>query len=211
MSVKLYMVRHGYSEANKQNYFTGHRNAELDSVGKLQAQKLGEYFAKHQPDVLYSSDLKRTVQTAEPVAKACGLQIIKCKDLREINGGKWEGMPFADIENLYRHAYGLWKSDIGRSACPGGESLQQLSRRIIDTVTEICMQNDSKAVCIVTHATPIRAVCTHAAGLGVEDMKNIPFADNASVNIFEFSDGIFTPKCINYTEHLGTLGIKTRL
>lgn len=211
MSVKLYMVRHGYSEANKQNFFAGHRNAELDSVGKLQAQKLGEYFAEHRPDILYSSDLKRAVQTAEPVAKACSLQIIKCENLREINGGAWEGMPFSDIENLYPNEYRLWKSDIGRSVCPGGESLQQLSRRIIDAVTGICMQNDSKSVCIVTHATPIRAVCTHAAGLPVEDMKNIPFADNASVNIFEFSDGIFTPKCINYTEHLGALGIKTQL
>lgn len=208
MSTKLIMIRHGYSKSNKAFYFTGHRDIGLDYQGKLQAQKLGEYFKNHKIDKLYSSDLIRAHDTAKPISEAVGLPIIIDKRFREICGGKWEGVSFDTLEKEYPDEYGVWINDIGRAVCPGGESMLELSNRIFNAVKSLCEENDGHTICIVTHATPIRAICTAAENLPFEDMIKIPYVDNASINIFNYDNGKITKETVNYTEHLGELYVK---
>ena len=208
MPTKLIMIRHGYSKSNKAFRFTGHLNIGLDERGDAQAEKLGEYFKNHKIDNLYSSDLIRAYDTAKPISKATGLPIIADKRLREINGGEWEGKSFDELEKEYPDEYSVWINDIGRAVCPCGESMKELSNRILNTVKELCGENDSHTICIVTHGVAIRAVCTVAENLPFENMTEVPYVDNASISTFEYDNGKITKETINYTEHLGQLYVK---
>ncbi|MBR6793912.1 MAG: histidine phosphatase family protein [Clostridia bacterium] len=205
MSTKIIMVRHGFSLANEAKKFAGHWDIDLTELGKKQAEMAGKYFKSHPVDAIYSSDLLRAYHTALPIGEALGLPVHKEIGLREIKAGEWEQIGFDDMANRYPKESAVWVEDIGRSGCPGGETVKELSARIVSTVRRIAERHDGQTVCITTHATPIRAVSTEAAGIPVEEMKNIPWAANASLNVFEYENGRFKAIELDIVEHLGDL------
>ena len=208
MKTKIYMVRHGFSLANSQGVFAGQLDVPLNEQGKEQAAMTGEFFRGKQVDALYVSDLMRTVQTAAPIEAALGLTAVKDPGLREISAGEWEGIPFDELEVQYPEDYRVWRQDVGRARCTGGESTLELSERIITHVRELAEKHSGQTLCLVTHATPIRALCVLTAGLPPEEMAKIPWVSNASVSEFEYEDGVFTCVCKDQNGHLGNLVTK---
>lgn len=204
---KLIIVRHAQSLANKEERFIGHKDMDLSDLGFSQARLLGEYLQKKEYpiDVIYSSDLLRPYHTVEPYAKAVGKEIIKDKQLREIYAGKWEGHKFVDLFELFPNSYSIWKSDIGKCVCDGGESVAELYCRINTAVDNIAKRHDGETVLIATHATPIRCLTARVMGIGVDGLKDINWCGNASINIFEYSEGVLTSVELNISEHLGDL------
>ncbi len=203
MKTDLILIRHGYSESNRGDWYTGHTDVALTDVGIMQAEKCAEALAGRRIDALFASDLKRTQQTAAPIARLTGLPVQLRRELREINGGEWEHQPFDQLRKRYPEAYGIWCRDIGRAACPGGESVAEMAARILTAVGKIAEEYAGKTVCIVTHATPLRAICTKAAGLPIEDMAHIPWVRNASINYFTYEDGRLTAVSTDNVDHLG--------
>lgn len=208
MKTKIYMVRHGFSVANNDKRFTGQSDIPLNEVGERQAALTGAYFENRSLDALYASDLLRTCQTAEPIAKASGLPIQKEKGLREIFAGQWEGRLFADLERDYPVDYKIWREDVGRARCTGGESVQELADRVLKTVARLAEAHPGETICLVTHATPIRVLCTATSGLPMEEMAAVPWVSNASVNEFYYEQGEFSRGEIDQTDHLGELQTK---
>ena len=208
MKTTFIMIRHGYSVANLEKRFAGHSDFPLTDLGKLQAEKCAEALKNEHIDAIYASDLSRAFETAIPVARAKGLEVIPTKGLREIYAGQWEGRLFDELDQVFTDDYLVWKNDIGRARCTGGESPAELSSRVISTLKAIAEENEGKTICIATHATPIRAVCTSAAGYNACDMAKIPWTANASINRFEYEDGRFTAIYTSRTDHLGDLTTK---
>ena len=209
MKTRFVMVRHGFSVANDQKRFAGNSDFELTELGALQAKKCAEALKGEKIDAIYASDLKRAYQTALPIAEALDLPINKCKGLREIFAGEWESMLFDELCEKYAEDYSVWRNDVGKARCTGGESTVELSERVLSALEKIARENQGKTVCIATHATPIRAVCTAAAGLAPEEMAKIKWVSNASINVFDYEGGIFTAVSVDNAEHLGDL--KTKL
>ncbi len=205
MSTRILMIRHGYSVANADNLFAGHWDAELTDIGKQQAQLAARYFDTHTADAIYASDLQRAYETALPAAAKLGLPVIKDPDLREVFAGEWEGMNYWDIGAKDPKEFDAWLHDIGNAGCVGGETTAQLAQRITGAVKRIAEAHDGQTVCIATHATPIRVMCTVAQGLPLSEMASVPWVSNASVSEFEYRDGTFSVIEINHTSHLGDL------
>ena len=204
-TTKLIVIRHGFSEANMSHKFAGHLDFPLTDIGILQAEKCAAALKNEKIDAMYASDLKRAFCTAVPVAEAHGLPVIAHKGLREIYAGAWEGNTFHDLEETYSQSYGVWKKDIGNAHPDGGESVAALYDRAIAAFREIAEQNKGKTVCIATHATPIRALCTAAAGLGAQAMREIPWTANASISLFAYENGKFRAIYTSKDGHLGDL------
>ncbi len=203
---RFIMIRHGFSEANKEHRFAGHSDFALSDLGKIQAEKCAEALKNEKIDAIYASDLKRAYDTAVPVARAHGLPIIPHEGLREIFAGEWEGRTFEELNEEYPHDFGvLWKTDVGRARPTGGESVAELFERVIATLGEIAAENDGKTICIATHATPIRSVCTAAEGGRAEDMSRLGWMPNASISLFEYENGRFTAVYTGHIDHLGDL------
>ena len=196
MKTTLYLIRHGQSEANEKNIFLGQGNMDLTKLGKHQAEMTAEYLKRSViPDVIYSSDLGRAYETAECTAKIFNLSIVKEKGLREIDAGFWDKLNFDELERRYKAGFDLWKSDVGNSRCDGGESVAELSCRIISTIEDIAKRHRGKTVLIFTHAMAVRAFACHCLGKSLGELKEVPWAANASVTQVEY-DGEF--KLIEY-------------
>ena len=202
---RFIMIRHGHSLANSRKEFGGQCDYALSDLGIIQAEKCAEALKNEKIDKIYASDLKRAYDTAVPVAKSHGIPVIPHKGVREIFAGEWEGKAFDELNERYERDFAIWRTDIGNARCTGGESVRELSARVLATLAEIAKDNDGKTVCIATHATPIRSVCTAAAGLDACEMVKIPWVSNASVSIFEYENGTFRPLKVDDASYLGDL------
>lgn len=187
----LCFVRHGESRANVDKVFTGQTDVPLSDRGMRQAEELKERLLSLRPDAFFSSDLLRAVQTVTPAAEALGLAVRPEKDLREIDGGQWEGKPFGTIARAYPEDYARWTENIGLARCTGGESLEEVQTRGLAAVLRIAHENDGKTVVLATHAAMIRALTCAFRGLPLSEMQRIPFVPNASLSTVRFEKGAF--------------------
>ncbi|MBR2848751.1 MAG: histidine phosphatase family protein [Clostridia bacterium] len=206
---KLYLIRHGESEANRARLFAGNFDIDLTELGYAQAEHIPEYFREIHIDAIFASDLKRAYHTACPLAKARNLPVVKEPSFREISAGAWEGVHFDTIMEKYKEDYTVWREDIGRAVCTNGESVLQLSRRVSAAITRIAEENDGKTVVIATHATPIRSLISLWATGSLRDMKEYKWVPNASITEASYENGVFTLENIGITEHLE--GLLTKL
>ena len=194
MSTTIYIVRHGESEGNKLKTFLGHTDLNLTPHGKKQADITAEFLFKQQlfPAAIYSSDLARAYSTAASTAKLLCLPIIKDSGLREIHAGEWEGLKFDVISDKFNAGYKCWLENIGLAKCDGGESVSDLKDRVVATITRLAAKHNDEVIFIFTHATPIRVFAAHCMNKTLDEIKNIPWATNASVSKAIYENGIFT-------------------
>ena len=203
----IYIVRHGQSEGNKIDKFVGHTDLGLTDLGKTQAELTAKCFVEKGIllDTIYSSDLKRAIDTANPTAKAYNLELQKLKQLREINGGKWEGMIFPDIVEKYPKEYDVWKNNFWQARPVGGESITELAKRIVDAIEKIAIQNEGKKVAVFTHATPLRIAICHYSNKQLSQLNTIPWVSNASITTLKVDSHKSSLEQIGYDLHLGNL------
>lgn len=177
----IYLIRHGESEGNKSNLFLGHTDLDITEKGHAQAEMTAEFLKDIKVDAIYSSDLKRAYNTGLHTAKRKGMEIVKDENLREIFAGEWENRLFEDIVVEYKEDFKVWKENIGRARCTGGESVEELLERFVSEVKKIAKENEGKTVFIFTHATPIRVLRAALDGLSLDEIQSVPWASNASV------------------------------
>ena len=200
--VNYLMIRHGQSEANLTQCFAGHWDSPATDLGLQQAKLVAEYVAKtYAVDAVYSSDLKRAAAVGEAVAAATGLTMHPDRRLREIDAGQWEGKPFLELVEKFP-SFAVWRNDIGSACCDGGESVAQLQKRILGALEDIAEKHPGQTVVIATHATPIRVTLCHAVGLGLEEMKKVPWVSNASLTRIAY-DGQFRVVEAGFDGYLG--------
>ena len=202
---KLFFIRHGESQANERGLFLGHADLDLTARGKAQAERTAQYLKDVPVDAIYSSDLLRAYHTAEATATAVGLPIHKEKALREIHCGEWEKQPFTLLNERYEKSYGIWRTNIGCAHPEGGESVMELQTRVVKAVEEIAKANEGKTVFLFTHATPIRVFAAFCKNKAKEEIKDIPWATNASVTSAEYEDGTFTLVAYGMDEFMGDM------
>ena len=203
---KIYLVRHAEAEGNLYRIAQGQDNSNLTDRGWQQVRALERRFAGIPVDAVYASDLQRAFLTGKAVADRLGLSLQAHKGLREIFAGEWEGKPFTYLEAAYPETFaGLWRKDIGNSACDGGESVAQLMQRILATVREIAEANPGKTVVLATHATPIRCMECYCRGNDLSQMKDIPWVTNASVTEIHYENGTLTEVVSSYNRHLADM------
>lgn len=210
MSTTVYLIRHGESEANMRDVFLGHCNMNLTLIGRKQASMTADYLKNQvcHADVIYSSDLVRAYQTAKCTAERFNMPIIKDKNLREIDAGFWDNVKFEDLANEFADSYDIWCKNIGFARCDGGESVEELQRRVVSAVTNIAQKHKDGVVFLFTHATPIRVFAAHCLMKSLEDMKDVPWVANASVTKVIYDNQAFELVEYGYDGFMGDLVTK---
>ena len=189
MKTTLLFVRHGQSIANENGIFAGHLDVPLSELGQKQAVELKDYLlSRYKIDAIYSSDLSRAYTTVLPTAEAIKIPIQKDTALREIDGGKWEGMLQKEIAVEYPQDYAVWHNNTGLSRCTGGESMQEVQSRGIAAVERIANKHLGQTVLIATHAGFLRAMQCYWQKLPLSKMKDITWVPNASVTEVRYSN-----------------------
>lgn len=203
MKTVLIFVRHAEAEGNIKRVFHGWTDGKLTPKGHKQAQRVAERLKAIPVDVIYSSSLTRTMQTAEYIAKAKNLPIIRTDRLKEINGGDWEGRTWEELPLIWEHEYDTWENRPHMHKMPNGESMAEFQERLLGEVEYIVKNNQGKNICIVTHGTAIKSMMCRFHGCKLDEMVSIPWYDNTAVTLIEHEDGSYRPVLEGDTSHLG--------
>jgi len=128
---KIILIRHGQSIGNATRTILGHTDLDLSEHGYIQAQATANYLKEEKIDKIYSSDLKRAINTAIPHAEIRNINIVTNKNLRELYVGAWENMKVDDIILKWgREAYEKWIDSFGTFTFPNGESVCDGGQRL---------------------------------------------------------------------------------
>ncbi len=203
--MRLFLIRHGESEANRLGFFAGQSDTPLTDVGHEQARRAVAFFHDIAVDTVISSDLTRAMDTARPTAEFFGLPVIPEPGMREVFAGDWEGMPFADLPKASPEQYHLWKTDIGNVAFPNGETIEEAAFRAQETIRKIAEQHPQETVVIASHGGIIRALLALWQCGNVQAMQHAAWAPNASVSEILCENGTFRVVRTGITEHLGDM------
>jgi phosphoserine phosphatase len=155
----FYFVRHGESEGNAARVFTGQTDSPLTARGREQAAAVADELATVKFDRIVSSDLSRTRDTAEVIARRHGIPVEVVRELREIDVGERTGMDFDETAGMPG-----W-SDDGFVAWPGGETLEQVLARTLGAIERLTRESPGKTILVVGHGGVNRILLSHFLGL----------------------------------------------
>lgn len=183
---KVYLVRHAEAEGNLYRRIHGWYDALITDNGYRQIAALEERFASIPVDVVYSSDLFRTMTTATAVYRPKGLRLHTVRDLREINMGAWEDQPWGEVarvdgKELLKHNSmdPAWHTE-------GAESFEDVRLRVSTAIRRIAAANPGKTVAIFSHGTAIRNALAVFHGMTVPQSAKLGHSDNTAVSLLEF-------------------------
>jgi probable phosphomutase (TIGR03848 family) len=162
----LYMIRHGDTDAIGKRVTGRMAGVHLNRRGQEQASQLVDRLRDVPIARICSSPMERTLETAEPLAKARQLKIETHEALLEIDYGTWTGRSFADL-----HSDPIWQRyNQLRSitSVPGGESALQVQARMVGWIESLVRDHPDEHVAIFSHADPIKTVVMAYAGLHLD-------------------------------------------
>lgn len=184
----LYLIRHGQSAGNAEGRFGGHGPTPLSELGKRQADRTAKALAKEGVTCIYSSDLVRAVETAEPLAKLLNIPIKTSPAFRERHVGVLQGLTFDESKEQFpRDYYALINRNI-HHVITEGESYRQLLRRITAELRIILREHNRERIAIFSHTGAICYLTLHLLGAIHRGTKNTPWliTSNCGINHFEF-------------------------
>lgn len=202
MKTRLIIVRHAEAEGNLKRIFHGWSDGEITEKGHMQAVKAAERLKDIHIDVLYSSSLRRTLQTAGYISDIKKLPIIRTDKLKEINGGDWEGQMWDELPVKWPEEYNTWENTPHLHKMPNGETMEEFQKRLIDEIMHIINANKGKSICIVTHGTAIKALLCYFKACMLEEMYNIKWCDNTGITIAEYENESFNLLLEGDSSHL---------
>ena len=143
----ILLARHGETDWNREGRFQGHADPPLNRTGRAQAVELSVGLLAEELAAVYSSPLRRALETAEIVAASHGLEPVTVDGLREVDVGSWSGLTRAEIDARF--------PDGER---PDGETREQHAERVLAAIERIARENLGRRVLIVTHGGVMRAL-----------------------------------------------------
>jgi broad specificity phosphatase PhoE len=160
---RLHLLRHGETDWNAEQRWQGHSDRPLNDLGREQAAAVAPAVAALKPVAIHASDMIRAIDTAEPAAELCGLEIIVDASLREIDTGSWTGRGRSEILAAEPGAVG--RHEGGETAWEGGETFAELQDRVVEALERVAGAYASHdVVAVFAHGGVIRAAVAHAAG-----------------------------------------------
>ncbi|MBK8466379.1 MAG: histidine phosphatase family protein [Chloracidobacterium sp.] len=202
---RLYLIRHGQSAGNAEGRFGGHGPTPLSDLGREQAEKTAKVLAKEGISVIYSSDLLRAMQTAEPLGKLLGLPVNPSEAFRERHVGVLEGLTFDESKQTFPKDYYALVNRTVHHVITGGESYRQLLRRLMAKFNEIVRSNPGEKIAIFSHTGAICFLTLNLLGAINRETKQTPWivTSNCGINRFELrGPRNIRVLAINDTRHL---------
>ena len=201
----LLLVRHGNTPMSGVRY-SGRADPELTPQGHAQARAVAGRLAHlaGREIAVVSSPLTRTRQTAGAVAAALEVPVTVDEGLVETDFGRWDGRTFAEVAAEWPAERDAWLAD-SAVAPPGGESVNQVARRVRRSRDRLLAAHPGRTVVVVSHVTPIKLLLCAALGAPSSALFRMHL-DTASVSVLDwFADGQAVVRTFNDTHHLNRL------
>ncbi len=187
--MKLIIVRHGETEANKAGIIQGHIDEELNEEGIAQAKKVALRLKEEKIDFVFASDLKRAADTARNIASYHRSAPFKIdKRLRERCHGEYEGKKAQELD---------WCIPAEKR---GAETREDILKRAEDFLVEILANHGTSSVLFVCHGGIGKALISVITKIELDKLEHL---HNTSVSIFEINeDKSHNINLLNCAKHL---------
>ena len=184
MSLKLYFLRHGQTELSRDDTFCGSGlDPNLTEDGRRMAQAFASAYEKTKWEFIYTSTLRRTIQTAEPLQQPAEQRA----ELNEIAYGKWEGLTKEKVSVEFHDDYIKWQADPAWHPPTGGETAVTIAQRALKLMEEIRVSCANGNVLIVSHKATIRVMLCGLLGIDVGRFRYRLVCPVGSVSIVELT------------------------
>lgn len=185
--LRLLLIRHGVTEWNQAGRLMGRMAIGLAPQGRAQIERLAAGLKETRIDAIFSSPQQRTQETAAIVAAPHALAVQTEDTLDEVwLGPRWQGKTFADIRDdadfITLRANPLY-------TCEGIEPIEQVQRRVIETLTRLREHRQSGTIALVSHGDPLRALLAHLLSMHLGDYRRLTI-NTGSVTVIELHDDL---------------------
>jgi broad specificity phosphatase PhoE len=207
-ATRVILVRHGQSLGNAERRFGGHSATPLSERGRAQAEATARALSAEGVTAIYSSDLLRAVETAEPLARATGLEVSATSAFRERGVGLMEGLTFEEAAREYPEEYAALLRRDFEQVLLGGESYRQLLDRAAAELDRAIQLNRGGTVAVFSHTGTICILALHLMGaLDAPELRPVWIASaNCGVTRFDLQhEGLVRVLALNDTRHLAGL------
>lgn len=173
----------------------------LSDAGLLQARRLTIALRAAPLRAVYSSPLRRAVQTAQAVAGAHRLEVSLVPALREISFGVWEGLTNEELEERFGDLLRTFWTAPAEARIPGGEMLADAQARVMAALTSVVERHPDETAAIVGHGGINKIALLNLLGAPLSSYWRIR-QDNACINVLEVGGGHTILHILNETTHL---------
>jgi alpha-ribazole phosphatase len=163
---RVLFIRH--AETEMAGRFCGHSDPDLNAQGREQLGELARALSTETIGAIYSSDLRRAHRTAQAIASVRNVPLTLSPALREIHFGEWEGLSWAEIEQMDCEYARRWIDGYPHVTAPAGESFRDFEARVLEEVRRL-IDNDGEAIAVVTHAGVLRVVLRNLHGCSEQE------------------------------------------
>jgi probable phosphoglycerate mutase len=184
----LVLVRHGETAWNAEGRVQGQTDVPLNRVGRAQAQALVPVLAAERFGAIYSSDLLRVRDTAQPTARALGLEPRLDAGLRERHYGMFETLTYVECRERFPVEFERFREKELEFDFGSGESLQTFYERALATMAAIVARHAGEAVLVFTHGGVLEMLYREATARGLRSVRDFEIP-NAAINRFEYGAG----------------------
>jgi broad specificity phosphatase PhoE len=212
------LVRHGQTAWNAPagttglrrgaERFRGQTDVPLSEQGHLQARSLAVQLEGEPVSAVYASPLRRTQQTAQPLADALGVAIGVLDGLLDLDYGELSGLRHADAADRYPELYATWERSPGRVTFPGGESLAAVRIRALDALDWVAARHPGETVVLVGHQIVNKVVACALLGADNDSIWGVE-QDTGALNAFHQTRRGWQILAVNLGVH-GSLPLKAR-
>jgi len=201
---RLVLVRHGATELTAQRRYAGRADTPLSAAGTRQAVAVAHRVAGLVPELaaVVTSPLVRCTATAAAIAAAAGdPPVLLEPDLVECDFGQWEGRTFAEIRAQWPEQLDDWLRT-ATATPPGGESLQQVAKRVRRIGASLREAYPGRPVAVVSHVWPLKVMLRDALAAGDGFLHRLLLSPAGLSVVDTYPDGTIAVRTVNETAHL---------
>lgn len=190
---RLILIRHGETDHTTERRFSGglaSANPGLNDTGREQVRATSEWLAPvaDEIDVLMSSPVRRTLESAQIVAEVFGEREILVEDgFAEMEFGAWDGLTFLEVAQRHKDDLEAWLGNL-EHAPHGGESFRRVEERVLAALDRVLTTYPGKTIAVVSHVTPIKTLVAHALEAPLLSIYRMELSP-ASVTVISFFSG----------------------
>lgn len=195
------LLRHGQTLMSVQKRYAGRTDVPLTDIGVRQAAAAAQRLAPAGIALIVTSPLLRAARTAEEIAAVTGSPVVAEEGFRETDFGAWEGLTFAEVRQRWPGELRAWLADPA-IAPPGGESLDEVTKRVTDALHRLLAARQGRTILIVSHVTPIKTLVAAALLAPPAALYRMHLDVAALSDIDWYADGPAVLRSFNDTGHL---------
>ena len=198
MTVRLFLIRHGETDHNKRGLALGRADVPLNAHGQNQVRKLASATAREPLTTVYSSPLRRALDTATAIADPRGLPVQVQESLVEMDIGEAEGLPYEEVQKRYPR---IMTAGGCEDILPNAERLLDVQRRAWGFVEVMQGNHSGEDVAVVSHNMVILSLLTKVLSIDFGEFRRLR-QSTASLSVIEVTENRAIVVRLNDTCHL---------